>query len=1141
MADAAAADHHISALTVEHFKSFGPNVTIDLTPGLNVIVGPNGCGKSNLIDAISFALAQEPSVLRVRSWSELANRARKAPSAVRVVISTRSRSSAPSPALTLLAHAGNDQRVFRLGNAAATLQQAKEALLQVGFDASPSFAVRQHAAARLMDASGLTALLKEASGASTWSEAAATAQKTLSKERTTLVQVQADIAALDELRAKERAAKHALSEQLRLARCERRGREKLAELADCLRRVTMGVHEAALKGAHARLSNAQRAMAATGGGLGQAQTTLEDQRKHARTDAAAAAAASAAADRAGDAVAEAEAELVHSNVLATEAAVALAAAKCERQQSEDSSLERRLAACRLQGACRAARQAAAEADAASEEAAAAKRRVAAAASGGWFVEQLLSEARVRTEALLLDAEGTTPDPEAASRLAALRAATALTTSALEAETRRADELSSARWAAEQRARAEAENAGGVAESGPNLDAALQAAEVAAAETEDRRRHAELALARYEPSSTSAGTAPTLCSVLKLAEAPRLLRCLTALQVLAGPHLAVRLTRTREEAIPILEAARKRGDSVRVWPLSDLDVPRRGDAHERLQRQYGREDVIRPSELISSEVMEEAVLAAVGSTLIVSSDELASTLGREHGVRCVTIGGNVHEQGSLQGGHRDISKQPSFASLLERQEARAAATQHLSKLDELRSKRTLLRDVARSAAALTAAIADETKAKEAIDQLRERLEAERTELFAAVVGLGEQGARAVAASELADGLRGDLAMLRDAQAEGEQGTDVSRDRVLRTLTELAQRAAARADGARSKAAGIEEEATRCTDDPEHAPLDFEAEALLEQYKEHLAAQERAASMLRKAEGDQVRAGRVGQEAKRQAAASTQLEATARAAIRLSSEDLEAAKAAVRDAEAEVAALGREAAASIPEVATRWLVAEAGAAVDLDDEDSDMEVDEDDVTEDDVAGLTEDERRGDDAVGGDGEALSASLAARMHAGEMLLETWRRERHELLRVHGPTQELRVLLATCGGSAGGSSGDRLAELDELQRKAATVSSSSAAERLEPNAGVQEPLITSLPHFLAHCLPPSLPRARIAPAGSRAPHRRHRADEAARGTGQRRDSAQGARGHKGRLREPRTEPRARHHVRRAGDARRERCAIRRA
>ncbi|MGH9104077.1 MAG: AAA family ATPase, partial [Acidimicrobiales bacterium] len=56
---------HLRSLTIKGFKSFAEPVTLDLEPGVTVVVGPNGSGKSNVVDAVAWVLgAQGPRALR---------------------------------------------------------------------------------------------------------------------------------------------------------------------------------------------------------------------------------------------------------------------------------------------------------------------------------------------------------------------------------------------------------------------------------------------------------------------------------------------------------------------------------------------------------------------------------------------------------------------------------------------------------------------------------------------------------------------------------------------------------------------------------------------------------------------------------------------------------------------------------------------------------------------------------------------------------------------------------------------------------------------------------------------------------------------------------------------------------------------
>ena len=53
-------------LRISNFKSFVDPVEVNIGKGLTGVVGPNGCGKSNLVEALRWAIGLSKAMAKVK-------------------------------------------------------------------------------------------------------------------------------------------------------------------------------------------------------------------------------------------------------------------------------------------------------------------------------------------------------------------------------------------------------------------------------------------------------------------------------------------------------------------------------------------------------------------------------------------------------------------------------------------------------------------------------------------------------------------------------------------------------------------------------------------------------------------------------------------------------------------------------------------------------------------------------------------------------------------------------------------------------------------------------------------------------------------------------------------------------------------
>ena len=111
----------LKSLEAVGFKSFLEPTTIVFAPGVTAVVGPNGCGKSNVVDAIRWVLGEQaPSRLRGKSAEDLIYAGNESNAAagmaeVSLVLEAEEGSALPEP-YAMLPEVAVTRRIYRSGD-----------------------------------------------------------------------------------------------------------------------------------------------------------------------------------------------------------------------------------------------------------------------------------------------------------------------------------------------------------------------------------------------------------------------------------------------------------------------------------------------------------------------------------------------------------------------------------------------------------------------------------------------------------------------------------------------------------------------------------------------------------------------------------------------------------------------------------------------------------------------------------------------------------------------------------------------------------------------------------------------------------------------------------------------------------------
>lgn len=153
----------IEKIELSGFKSFAEKTAIHLHPGVTGIVGPNGCGKSNIVDAIKWLLGeQSPKALRGNKMDELVfngSQTRKPKGMAEVslyisgIVSSREDNGHPDgiTVITRRIYRSGDSE-YAINNTPCRLKDIRELLLDTGLDVKNYFIFEQERISQLINA-----------------------------------------------------------------------------------------------------------------------------------------------------------------------------------------------------------------------------------------------------------------------------------------------------------------------------------------------------------------------------------------------------------------------------------------------------------------------------------------------------------------------------------------------------------------------------------------------------------------------------------------------------------------------------------------------------------------------------------------------------------------------------------------------------------------------------------------------------------------------------------------------------------------------------------------------------------------------------------------------------------------------------
>jgi chromosome segregation protein len=109
----------LKSLELHGFKSFVDRTTVRFQPGITAVVGPNGCGKSNVVDAMRWVMGeQSPRRLRGKGMEDVifaGSESRAAVGMAEVILTFDNHDGSAPPAFAAYSEIQISRRLYRSG------------------------------------------------------------------------------------------------------------------------------------------------------------------------------------------------------------------------------------------------------------------------------------------------------------------------------------------------------------------------------------------------------------------------------------------------------------------------------------------------------------------------------------------------------------------------------------------------------------------------------------------------------------------------------------------------------------------------------------------------------------------------------------------------------------------------------------------------------------------------------------------------------------------------------------------------------------------------------------------------------------------------------------------------------------------